>query len=381
MVKHPNAILGGRKSVKVAIPQFPPFWMDLKRSVERACELIREAGREDAELVAFSEVWLAGYPFWSEGWDSDLEKWSAARVIWYENSISIPSEELDALIDAARSANAYVVMGCNERDERPGTATVYNTLLFIGREGNLIGKHRKLIPTGMERMYHGRGDSRDVAVFETDIGRIGDLICSENTMTAVRAAMIAMGEDIHISAWPGNFAVHTGPRVHEADRDGLFWGHAVSRCHAVEASAFVVEPVGIMDQAHMPSDFPLDERFNNSWSQGDSEVVGPIGVPVAGPVEGQKMIYATLEADLLKVKRGMVDAVGHYSRPDVVQVLLKRFGGETLQVEPPRGLSGERTLHSDRVRSVADKYDLDEDILREAIEDLLSSSGGSLRSG
>ena len=380
-MKHRNAILGGRKSVKVAIPQFPPVWMDLQKSVERACGLIREAGREGAELVAFSESWLPGYPYWTEGWDSDLEKWSAARLIWYENSISIPSEELDALVDAARSANTYVVMACNERDGRPGTATVYNTLLFIGREGKLIGKHRKLVPVGLERLFYGRGDSRDVAVFETDIGRVGGLICSENTMTAVRAALIAMGEDIHVAPWGGNFSFHTGPRIHEADRDGLFYGHAVSRCHAVEAAAFVVEPVAIMDEAHVPPDFPMRERMNFSYSQGDSSVIGPLGVPIAGPVEGQKMIYATLESDHLKLKRAVVDTVGHYGRPDVVQVLVKPYSGEMLQ-EGSHGRPSGRTMpDSDSIRTTADRYDLDEDILREAIEDLLSSSGRSLGSG
>jgi len=362
-------VLGGRKSVKIAIPQFPPFWMDLKKSTESGCELIREAGREKAELVVFSEAWLAGYPFWSEGWDSDLQKWSEARLIWFNNSLCIPSEELDALLEAARSANTYVVMGCNERDERPGTATVYNTLLFIGKEGKLIGKHRKLVPTGMERMFHGRGDSRDIAVYQTDIGRIGGLICSENTMTAVRAAMIGMGEDIHVSAWPGNFAIHTGPKVHEADQEGLFWGHPVSRCHAVEASAFVVEPVGIMDQAHMPADFPLKDRLNINFANGDSSVIGPLGVPIAGPVKGQTMLYATVEADNLKLKRGVADAVGHYSRPDVVQVILKKFGGETLQYEQTRPVTGE-ALRPDVLRSVADKYELEEGLLRKVLEEL-----------
>ncbi|SVB64269.1 uncharacterized protein METZ01_LOCUS217123, partial [marine metagenome] len=110
MLNNKTDILGGRKSVKVAIPQFAPFWMDLQKSVERACELIIEAGREGAELVVFSETWLSGYPFWSEGWDSDLDQWAAARLIWFENSLRIPSEESEALMNAARTANAHVVM-------------------------------------------------------------------------------------------------------------------------------------------------------------------------------------------------------------------------------------------------------------------------------
>jgi len=124
-----------------------------------------------------------------------------------------------------------------------------------------------------------------------------------------------------------------------------------------------------MDESNMPSDFPLAERLNTSFAQGDSEIIGPLGVPISGPEKGQQMIYATLESDALKVKRGMVDAVGHYSRPDVVQIILKRFGGDTLQMESTSNQQELRVDHS-RLTAIADRYEIDEDVLSHALEDL-----------
>ena len=125
-----------------------------------------------------------------------------------------------------------------------------------------------------------------------------------------------------------------------------------------------------MDELHMPSEFPLAERLNISFAQGDSEIIGPLGVPIAGPTKGQQMIYATLESDALKVKRGIVDAVGHYSRPDVVQIILKRFGGETLQIESKSGQQEELRVERGRLNAIADRYEIDEDVLSRALEDL-----------
>jgi predicted amidohydrolase len=122
-----------------------------------------------------------------------------------ENSLVIPSEDTHILGEAARDAGAYVVIGCNELDDRPGSQTVYNTLLFIDRNGEVLGRHRKTMPTYTERIYWGMGDASDLRVFDTDIGRIGGLICWENHMTLIRAAMIHRGEEFHIAVWPGNW--------------------------------------------------------------------------------------------------------------------------------------------------------------------------------
>ena len=132
-------------------------------------------------------------------------------------TVLAPSEDTRRLGAAARRANADVVMGCNEIDPRSEVSTIYNTLLFFDPEGRLMGRHRKTMPTFSERLFWGQGDAGDLRVFDTEIGRLGGLICGEHLMTLMRAAMIGLGEDIHIAVFPGAFALHTGPELEEWD--------------------------------------------------------------------------------------------------------------------------------------------------------------------
>ena len=317
-------VLGGRKSVRVAIAQISNPFLDLEASVTQAARTIEEAASNGAELLVFPEVWLAGYPFWSEGWDAHVPDWVQARVRFHDAAMVIPGEETARLAKAARAANMYVVMGCNELDARPGVETIYNTLLFIGRDGKLLGRHRKLMPTFTERMFWGAGDGRDLVVFDTDLGRIGGLICGENLMTPVRAAMIAQGEHIHVAVFPGSFALHTGPRLQEPDRSGSFWGHFTTRSHAMEAGAFVLCACGYIDPEDVPPDFPYKGRMNIDWAQGGSAVWSPLGVPLVEPQLGSAMIYADLHADMIKATKAIVDTAGHYARPDAVRVQVRR---------------------------------------------------------
>src|ERR1700685_3587594 len=155
-------VLGGRDKVKVAIVQKAPVFMDREASVTLAEKLIAEAADGGTDLIVFPEVWLAGYPYWTEGWDSPLQKWVAGRIIFRDAAILAPSEDTERLGAAARKAGAYVVMGCNEIDERPEVSTIYNTLLFFDRDGSLMGRHRKTMPTFTERMFWGLGDASDL---------------------------------------------------------------------------------------------------------------------------------------------------------------------------------------------------------------------------
>ena len=197
-----KSVLGGNESVRVCIAQVSPAYMDREESTRRACQVIAEAGANGARLVVFPEVWLSGYPYWTEGWDSPLGQWAGGRIRFFDEAVMVPSATTEAIGQAARQANVYVVMGCNEIDPRPAVNTIYNSLLFFDRDGSLMGRHRKLMPTFTERLFWGQGDASDLAVYETDIGRIGGLICGENLMTPLRAAMMSMGEDFHIAVFP-----------------------------------------------------------------------------------------------------------------------------------------------------------------------------------
>src|SRR5205807_8793831 len=190
-----DKVLAGRKSVKVAVVQTPPVYLDREKSVGRACQKIHEAASHGAELIAFTETWLAGYPYWGEGWESKLQNWIPVRVQFYDQALLIPSEDTERLCHAAAKANAHVVIGCNEMDTRRGVHTIYNTLLFIERTGKILGRHRKTVPTFVERAIWGPGDGTDLVSYDTDIGRIGGLICGEHLMPLIRARMIEQGED------------------------------------------------------------------------------------------------------------------------------------------------------------------------------------------
>src|SRR5437764_3162139 len=194
-----SKVLGGRSKVKVEVVQTATVYLDREKTVELACRKIAEAASQGAELVAFTETWLAGYPYWTEGWASKLQEWIPVRVRFYDNALLIPSEDTDRLCHAAAKANTHVVIGCNELDSRPGVHTIYNTLLFIDRAGKLLGRHRKTVPTFVERAIWGPGDGTDLVSYETDIGRIGGLICGEHLMPLIAALLIAKGEDCDIS--------------------------------------------------------------------------------------------------------------------------------------------------------------------------------------
>ncbi len=364
-------VLGGRQAVKVAIVQKAPRFLDKETSLTRAEAYIAEAAAGGAELIVFPEVWLAGYPYWTEGWDSSLQPWVGGRVAFRDAAVLAPSEDTERLGAAASRANAYVVMGCNEIDPRPEVSTIYNSLLFFNPEGRLMGRHRKTMPTFTERMFWGQGDAADLQVFDTDIGRVGGLICGEHLMTLMRAAMIGLGEDIHIAAFPGAFTLHTGPELEEWDADHTsFWGHSSVRAHALEAGAFVVSACGIIDDADIPDEFPHKGKMNIRYARGGSSIIAPLGIPLVGPVEGSQIIHCELPAWMIKAFKSIVDTAGHYSRPDIVRLVLN---SNTPSREP---LISHRTFFENiSPKVIAEKADM-HGVEARRVEGLLQASLG-----
>ncbi|HVQ04258.1 MAG TPA: carbon-nitrogen hydrolase family protein [Burkholderiaceae bacterium] len=373
--KPAKPVLGGREKVKVAIAQKSPVFMNLDASVERAASLILEAGRNGAQLVVFPEAWLAGYPYWTEGWDSALPQWAGGRILFRDNALVVPSEQAERLAQAVRKAGIYVVLGCNEMDPRPAVSTVYNSLIFFAPDGSVMGRHRKLMPTFTERMFWGHGDADDLVVFDTDIGRIGGLICGEHLMTLVRASMIAQGEDIHVAVFPGAFELHTGPRLEEPEKMGCFWGHFEVRAHAFEAGAFVVSACASINDDDVAADFPYKGKMNIGYANGGSEVVAPLGIALAGPTYGEAMVYAELEAWMIKATKAIVDTMGHYARPDVLRLLMRREEG-WVQAGAARDLAPLRTaLNEDALKRAADARDVDSDKVIEIAEGVRRAAG------
>jgi nitrilase len=366
-----KAVLGGRETVKVAIVQKAPRFLDKDASLARAETYIAEAAADGAELIVFPEVWLAGYPYWTEGWDSSLQAWAGGRIAFRDAAVLAPSEDTERLGAAARRAGAYVVMGCNEIDPRPEVSTIYNSLLFFDRDGRLIGRHRKTMPTFTERMFWGQGDAADFQVFDTDIGRLGGLICGEHLMTLVRAAMIGLGEEIHVAVFPGAFALHTGPALEEWDADhSSFWGHASVRAHALEAGAFVVSACGIIDESDIPDSFPHKGKMNIRYARGGSSIIAPLGIPLAGPAEGPQIVYGNLEAWMIKAWKSIIDTAGHYSRPDIVRLVVNAQAPSRQSVVSYRGFF--ETVSPRVLSDAADAHGVDPSRVEGLIEQSLA---------
>src|SRR6201998_4970776 len=201
------------KQVRVAIAQSAPVYLDKQASLAKALDLIQQAAKRDAMLVAFGESGLPGYPAWlvvcpgAALWENPSTKEVFARL--RANSIVVLGEEVQALCEAARDLRIAVVIGVNERvDSGPGNGTLYNSLLTISEDGQVRNQHRKIVPTYTERLVWGNGDGRGLEAVPTSAGRVGGLICWEHWMPLARMAMHNSGERVHVAVWPTVHEVH-----------------------------------------------------------------------------------------------------------------------------------------------------------------------------
>ncbi|OGT87963.1 MAG: hypothetical protein A2298_02220, partial [Gammaproteobacteria bacterium RIFOXYB2_FULL_38_6] len=222
---------------KVAAVQAPSVFMDLEATVKKTINIIEEAAKNRASLAAFPESYIPGYPYWV--WlDRPLDTTEWFKIL-YKNSMTIPGPWTDMLAQAAKINNIIVVVGVNEIDPLL-TGTIYNTNIIIDNHGNLLGKHRKLVPTNAEKLVWGYGDGSTYQVYQTDCGRIGTLLCGENTNTLARFSLLAQGEQIHVANFPA-FPFTNWYEESEAIRIRV-------QAHAFEGKIFVIASTGYMDE-------------------------------------------------------------------------------------------------------------------------------------
>lgn len=348
--------------VKVAAAQVAPVFMDKEASIDKACRTIEEAGREGARLVVFSETFIPGYPYWRGL--QPISRWSELMVEYQKNAITIPSGDTEVLGDAARDAGAVAVIGCTEMSDRIGSQTLYNTILFIGDDGQVLGRHRKLMPTHSERIVWGKGDVNDVKVFDTGIGRIGGIVCYEHHMTLLKAAMNILGEEIHCAVWPGWWVMERHPgakrRYKEGDSPHLCDIEYAIKEYAFETQTFVISVSQYIPESEMPdycSDFNI--------AAGGSFIVNPAGVYLQEPVfNEEKIIYAELDADDRRHTKAYFDSLGHYSRWDVLRL--------DMRGEPDNPLTKARGVKNSEkpVAELSEKYDLKPEVIEDILRDL-----------
>ena len=371
-----NKVLGGRDKVKVAVAQVSPVFMDKEKTIEKACRFIKEAGENGAELVVFPEAYIPGYPaFYTVGYETNPHDWTDFVIALQDNSISIPGEDTEILAQAAKDAGAYVVIGCNELSDRVGSQTVYNTLLYLDRNGGVLGKHRKLMPTYTERTYWGMGDGSDLDVFQTEIGRIGGLVCWENHMTLARAHMINQGEEFHVAVWPGNWKRGNEKLLDADTTDGgnSCLVQSFIRVHAFEAGSFVLSAAGYLTEEDFPERWNYikdSDHINFDWSSGGSAIVNPGGRYLFEPhFEKDAILYAECYANQIKAVKAIFDSLGHYTRWDVAKLVINSEGLEPETKEDYRQ-NIDKQINLQEVKRISDKYEIETEKLYEMLEEL-----------
>ncbi|ALS77445.1 nitrilase [Planococcus kocurii] len=296
---------------KVAVVQAGAEIMDKEKGVAKTVRLIQEAARQQANIIVFPEAFIPAYPrgmsFGAVVGSRDWEGRKDFREYW-DHSITAPGPETQAIGKAARQTGAYVVIGVIEKDSNGSQGTLYCTVLFFGPDGELLGKHRKLKPTGSERLIWGQGDGSTLPVFETPYGRLGALICWENYMPLARAAMYDKGIQIYVMPTADGRDTWTSTVRHVA---------AEGRCFVLSCNQYSTKsmyPEAISSRAEF-------QELPEEMSRGGSCIAGPLGELIVEPVYGEETIlYAELDLDQIAESQFDFDVSGHYARPDVFQL-------------------------------------------------------------
>ena len=304
-----------RAPVTVACVQAEPAILDRERTLDRLAALTAEAAAGGATLVVFPETFVPAYP--SSAWAKHLAGWAderakAAFALLARESVEIPGPAADRLGEIAREHGVWLVTGVNELDpERPGT--LYNALLYHAPDGSLALRHRKLVPTNHERLVWGQGDGSGLRAIETDLGRLGGLICWENYMALARFALYESGVEIYVASTADDSDAWQSTLVHIAR----------------ESRTFLIAPSHFQRVSAYPDDFPLRAELDGKEiiGRGGSAILAPDGSYLAGPLYDEEgILYAELDPARLLEERQRFDPAGHYHRPDVLGLRVSPLG-------------------------------------------------------
>ena len=308
------------RSVRVAAVQLSPVLFSRDGTTEKVLQAIAQAAAAGAQLVVFPETVVPYYPYFSFVQPPVLMGKEHMRL--YEEAVTVPGPVTDAVSRAARSYGMVVVLGVNERDQ----GSLYNTQLIFDADGSLLLKRRKITPTYHERMVWGQGDGAGLTVLETAVGRLGALACWEHYNPLARFALMAQHEQIHCAQFPGSL-------VGQIFTDQI---EVTIRHHALESGCFVVNATGWLSPEQVQQITP-DERLQAVLRGGcNTAIVSPEGNHLCPPItEGEGMAIADLDFSLITKRKRMMDSVGHYARPDLLQLQLNRESQSLLRSPSP----------------------------------------------
>ena len=314
---------------RAAAVQAAPAFLDLDGTVDKAVALIEEAAKGGAQMIAFPETFIPGYPWFI--W-LDSPAWGMQFVQRYhDNSLVYGSPQADRLAKAARDNSIMVVMGQSEKDG----GSLYMGQWIIGPDGETVAMRRKLKPTHVERTVFGEGDGSDLSVHDTPLGRVGALCCWEHLQPLSKYAMYAQNEQVHIAAWP-SFSLYRGG----AYALGPEVNNAASRIYAVEGGCFVVAPCNVVSQ-EMVDMLCTDDMKKALLLQGGgfAQIYAPDGqlmhAPLSETEEG--LVYADIDIGMIPLAKAAADPAGHYARPDVTRLVLDKTPGDRVVVRNRKG--------------------------------------------
>jgi aliphatic nitrilase len=314
-------------TVKVAAVQAASVFLDREGSTEKACRLIREAGKNGARIIGFPEGFIPAHPVWYHHHAATAAIANKLSIELFKNSIEIPGPQTDALCAAARDANAYVMIGVCEKI--PNTiGTMFNSQLYIGPDGQIIRKHQKIMPTVGERLVHMGGYGDTFGAFQSEFGPVSGLICGENSNPLAVFALVAEGTRIHVMSWPNHFPTSGDPLRNRVAID--------SQAFAQMSKALVISACGTVDDRmiKMLQAGPEAEKFlRDPNCCGGSLIVDPLSRIIAGPMGAEEdILYADCNLDLGIQMKLRHDFAGHYNRPDIFQVHINRAAPQLYRV-------------------------------------------------
>ncbi len=302
--------------IKIALAQIAPVWLNKTATIEKIIDYINKGGKEKADLIVFGEALLPGYPFWislTNGADFNSTVQKEIHAHYIRNAVQIEAGDLNTICKAARENKIAIYLGTIERAQNRGSHSLYCSLVYINKEGIIKSVHRKLQPTYEERLTWSPGDGNGLQVHSLKQFTLGGLNCWENWMPLSRTALYAMGENLHIAVWPGAY------------RNTI----DLTRFIAEEGRSFSVGCSGLMRKEDFPKNTPhLELILDNApdiLSDGGSCIAGPDGKWICEPIINKEvLIVEELDFNRVLEERQNFDIPGHYSRPDVTQLIVNR---------------------------------------------------------
>ncbi len=295
---------------KAAAVQTSPVFLNAEKTIDKAITFIKEAAENGAQLIAFPEVFVSGYPYWN--WIMTPVQGSKWYEKLYKSAITADGSEVKRICNAAKEFNIHIVIGINEKGTSFGE--IYNTNLIIDNNGNLIGKHRKLVPTWAEKLTWTSGDGSSLKVYKTEIGPIGTLACGENTNTLARFALLAQGELIHI-------ANYISLPVAPPDYDMAEAIKIRAAAHSFEGKLFTIVSCSTISQEikdALREDVPNVDELLTRKNSAFSGFIGPNGAAIGTPlIDDEGIVYADIDLEKCIQPKQMHDILGHYNRFDI----------------------------------------------------------------